>query len=254
MCRVLFLQNSVRDKIKINSLRKVHGPAVLLRDRCNNTEDFYTFDDIKDIPQKFFFSYKDSRDIIWGFDIRSLNELLQSNNENPYTRVAFPKSVICEIKLLTAKLVLENLHITHAKVIPDDAHNMIRQRVTDLFSRIEYTGLSCNEDWLYSLTVIDLKLLYRSLEDIWNYRLQLTGDCKIRLCPPNGINFNRLRTITHTHCKDEIIDIIINDVCKFENAQNTNDIKLGYMYFIIGLGRVSRGCFEVHREWLSISL
>ncbi len=65
------VQNIVKNKIKERKLLKIHGPACINREICNNSEDFYTFEDIKDIPQKYFFSYKDEKDIIWGFDIRS---------------------------------------------------------------------------------------------------------------------------------------------------------------------------------------
>ena len=27
------------------------------------------------------------------------------------------------------------------------------------------------------------------MEDLWNYRLQLTNEIKSEICPPNGLNF-----------------------------------------------------------------
>ena len=100
---------------------------------------------------------------------------------------------------------------------------MVRQKITDLFSRIEYSGYSCNEEWLTSISVYYLKKLYRILEDIWNYRLQLTIQDKIRLCPPNGINFNRFRYVINSNSKDDILEIIVDDICKFERTQDPND-------------------------------
>ena len=41
----------------------------------------------------------------------------------------------------------------------------------------------------------------------------------------------------------------LNDIIKFQNAGSFEDKKLGYMYFIIGLGTVSRPCVETH-QWL----
>ena len=49
--------------------------------------------------------------------------------------------------------------------------------------------------------------------------------------------------------KEDIQDLILNEVTKFQNALNSEDRKLGYMYFIIGLGTVSRPCVETH-QWL----
>lgn len=246
------LQETFKNKIKERSLQKNHGPAYTNREICNNNEDFFTFEEIKDIPEKYFFSYKDEKDIIWGFDVRSLNELLKSGSENPYTRVQFSGEVKRNILNLNLLLKKDNIQISHEKFVIQDKSVLIRQKITDLFSRIEYSGLSCNEEWLTNISVYYLKKFYRNLEDIWNYRLQLTYQDKIRLCPPNGVNFNRMRKVLNTNDKDDLLEIIVNDVCKFERAQDINDKKLGYMYFLIGLGNYSRECFETHYEWLAL--
>ena len=248
---IVALQGAYRKRQETKLLLLLHGPAAILREACNNTEDFYTFDEIKDIPQEYFFSYMDDNNIIWGFDIRSLNELLQNSTENPYTRVEIPPKTRKNIKIRTTAMINDGLKTTHDKTISNDKNVIIYQRVIDLFSRIEYVGLSCNENWLISLSLNNLKRVYRNMEDIWNYRLQLTREDKLRLSPPNGVNFNRLRAIQHSHSREDIIDILITDVSRFENSQDPNDTKLGYMYFIIGLGGLSRECYETHSDWLS---
>lgn len=249
---ILKLQNTLKNKIKHKKLQNIHGPAVNNRELCNNNEDFFTFEEIKDIPEKYFFSYKDEKDIIWGFDVRSLTELLKNGSENPYTRVQFSGEVKRKLNNLNLLLKKDNIQISHEKVVIQDKSILIHQKITDLFSRIEYSGLSCNQEWLTNISVYYLKKLYRNLEDIWNYRLQLTYQDKIRLCPPNGVNFNRMRQVQNTNDKDDLLEIIINDICKFERTQDVNDKKLGYMYFLIGLGSYSRECFETHYEWLAL--
>lgn len=250
--RVEILQNILKKKIKERHLQKIHGPAIINRELCNNNEDFFTFEEIKDIPEKYFFSYKDEKDIIWGFDIRSLTELLKNCSENPYTRVQFSGEVKRKLNNLNLLLKKDNIQTSHEKVVIQDKRIIIHQKITDLFSRIEYSGLSCNQEWLTNISVYYLKKLYRNLEDIWNYRLQLTYQDKIRLCPPNGVNFNRMRQVQNTNDKEDLLEIIVNDVCKFERTQDVNDKKLGYMYFLIGLGSYSRECFETHYEWLAL--
>lgn len=249
---ISYLQNTLKNKIKERNLQKIHGPAVNNRELCNNNEDFFTFEEIKDIPEKYFFSYKDEKDIIWGFDVRSLTKLLKNCSENPYTRVQFSGEVKRNINNLNLLLKKDNIQISHEKVVIQDKSILIHQKITDLFSRIEYSGYSCNQEWLTNISVYYLKKLYRNLEDIWNYRLQLTHQDKIRLCPPNGVNFNRIRNVLNTNSKDDLLEIIVNDVCKFERTQDVNDKKLGYMYFLIGLGSYSRECFETHYEWLAL--
>ena len=246
------LQRKVKKTLQDKLLIKSQGPAVLNRSLCNNSEDFYTFEDIEEVPQKYFYSYKDDKDIVWGFDIRSLVELMQNNGENPYTRISLPQVVKDDISRIQKSLIKEKLHTTHKKIVSQDKTTLLYQRVTDLFSRIEYNGYSCSENWMLSLSLNNLKKLYRNLEDIWNYRLQQTNEQKIKICPPNGVNFARSSFILHTNSREAVIDVLISDICRFERAQDPNDTKLGYMYFLIGLGGFSRECYETHYEWLSL--
>ena len=45
-----------------------------LKKNCNNNEDFYTYDTLNEIEDIYFYSYKDSKGILWGFDIRSIKK------------------------------------------------------------------------------------------------------------------------------------------------------------------------------------
>ena len=49
--------------------------------------------------------------------------------------------------------------------------------------------------------------------------------------------------------KETLQELILNEIMKFSNAVTLEDKKLGYMYFIIGLGFVSKECLESH-PWL----
>tara|TARA_Y100000817_G_C16632068_1_gene444409 strand:+ start:96 stop:326 length:231 start_codon:yes stop_codon:yes gene_type:complete len=75
------------------------------------------------------------------------------------------------------------------------------------------------------------------------------------ISPPNGLVFNRsISEVESMNDIDDIIDIIINEVLKFNNAINTEYKKLGYMYFLIGLATVSRDCFNEHQGWMVYAL
>ena len=52
--------------------------------KCNNDEDFYTYDELKTVPKQYFYSYVDNSNIRWGFDIRSLDKLIIMGFGNPY--------------------------------------------------------------------------------------------------------------------------------------------------------------------------
>ena len=48
----------------------------------------------------------------------------------------------------------------------------------------------------------------------------------------------RINDVMSNNNKLALEEIIINEVLKFNNAISAEDRKLGYMYFIIGLGQV----------------
>ena len=123
----------------------------------------------------------------------------------------------------------------------------------NLMSNIASRGRNyeSNIDWFLTLNTRRLKQLYKSLEDIWNYRLQLDQNTKDRISPPNGLVFNiPVNDVWRLNNRDSIQEIIINEAMKFNNAVSLEDKKLGYMYFLIGLGTISLECYNSH-QWMA---
>ena len=74
---------------------------------------------------------------------------------------------------------------------------------------------------VFKLNNRKLKNLYRNLEDIWNYRLNLSYETKVRICPPNGIAFNiPIVEVNALTSSLQLKEIIINEITKFNNAIN----------------------------------
>jgi len=71
---------------------KLRGPAFHNRQLCVNETEFYTLDPISEIPDESFFSFVDSRNYVYGFDICSIISLITKSEKpiNPYNREAFP--------------------------------------------------------------------------------------------------------------------------------------------------------------------
>jgi len=70
--------------IKIQSLiRRYLVQQLIQSKKCNNSEDFYSYDPIDQIDPFYFYSYKDSKQFRWGFDIRSLMKLIDLGYPNP---------------------------------------------------------------------------------------------------------------------------------------------------------------------------
>ena len=71
---------------------RLRGPASRDKSLCVNDTDFYTMDPIADIPDEFFFSYRDDASFVYGFDITSILKLFQKSKQimNPYNRETIP--------------------------------------------------------------------------------------------------------------------------------------------------------------------
>ena len=170
---------------------------------------------------------------------------------NPYTREEIPLCVK-ERAIKLSKLLKLNLEdeLVNNDTIRLTRQQIIKQKTIDIFSQMEQFGFGCNISWFLQLNSRKLKNLYKNLEDIWNYRLNLSYETKSRISPPNGIVFNipivEVNSITSSI---QLQEIILNEIIKFNNAVSDEDKKLGYMYFLLGLGLVSRECYEVH-QWI----
>ena len=219
--------------------------------QCNNDEDFYTYDDLKNVPKIYFYSYSDSNNLRWGFDIRSLQKLISMHYPNPYTTEPVPEHVIQDVslKMSDIKELPEYEDLTDS--IQRDRKALIKQNVVDLFSLIEQSGYTCHVEWFTTLTRHKLKELYKQLEDIWNYRSQLSNEMKRNICPPDGQIFQTpIVEVMQYTVKEDLQELILHEVKKFTKAVSDSDRKLGYMYFLIGLGTVSQDCKEAHMDWL----
>ena len=230
---------------KINCFR---GEGFLNKDKVNNETDFFTYDTIEEIDEKYYFSYKDEKQFIWFFDIRSFNKLIELKQPNPYTMKEIPSEAISNAKKLTELLNLSKKdELIDKKQIKISRKQMIKQKCIDLFCDIETTTMYCNPQWFFNLHLNNLKRLYRNLEDLWNYRLEISNEIKSRISPPNGLVFTtRVSEVNQIQNKYDIQELLINEINKFQNAITPEDKKMGYTYFMIGLVSVSRECYETH--------
>ena len=219
--------------------------------RCNNEEDFYSYEKLKDIKDKYFYSYRDKNKFFWGFDIRSLEKLIDLKYPNPYTTELISPRIINDVKIKINKIKKNNSYENISDLMENDRKNNIKQKCVDLFACIEQLGYSCQIEWFLNLSLFKTKELYKQMEDIWNYRSQLSREMKLELCPPNGTIFTTPIPEILNMNKQEIQEIIINDINKFNNCENLSNRRLGYMYFIIGLSNVSIPCYVIHQDWLA---
>jgi len=244
----------------INHIIKIqaHTRGIIIRKKynykkCNNNEDFWSYEKLGDIQSKYFFSYCDKNKIHWGFDVRSLSKLIELKYPNPYTTECISPRVIAEVDKKINKIKKNKSYENISEIVKRDRTSSIKQKTVDIFLQIEQLGYSCLIDWFLSLSLYKMKELYKQLEDIWNYRSQLSDEMKREICPPNGRIFTTPIPEILRMGKEDIQEIILNDIQKFNQCENISNRRLGYMYFIIGLSNVSTQCYVAHQDWVAFT-
>ena len=169
--------------------RKWRGPGFMNKSLCTNREDFYTLDTIEDTGDNFFFSYKDSRNIIFFFDIRSFEKLVEEQDKlNPYTRQPIPKYAIEEYKKRKLYLVNKNIWKDIDCVDLDQLteKQILNLRIVDIVTQLNQLDIiagGIDVTWFSNLSVKQLKQYYACIEDVWNYRASLNKKQKLEIIP-----------------------------------------------------------------------
>lgn len=245
--KIIILQKNIR---KYHQLKKRiqniinHGPCYYERELCNNQEDFYTLESVDKIPSKYFFSFLDKNGFYYGFDIRSLKELLSNKEfpQNPYSTQLLIPQVIIRINTLIKKLKEQNIQLNIET--PSLTHEQTqREKVINVFSSMDLLGYQTNICWFIGLDINEQKNLYRLLEDIWNYRAELTEYEKIEIIPSereNPLFFKPVFEIMESEDYQEIFDINLSICDRLVSESHLLSCRsLGALYILTGLVSVS---------------
>lgn len=216
-----------------------YGPAYLNYELSTNLNDFYTFDHIKNIDKKYFFSYKDSDNFIYSFDIRSIDKLFKQNSyTNPYNRKKFSDNVIQLLNNRIENMVLNKNIIQNSKSKP--RHYLIKRKVTDVFQKMDELDQYTDVKWFNNLDIKQLKNYYRSLEDIWNYRAQLTQIKKNQIVNEGNICSTPINAVFRMKNLYDVQDLILNEIDRLITEGVTKDEKiLGCMYVLTSFAEIS---------------
>jgi hypothetical protein len=228
----------------VRKYKLLHGPAVMKRSLCTNTEDFITMEPLGEINFHQFLSYKDVDGFIYGFDIISLHNLFLKSKDidsvkNPYNRNNIPDNVVKTIKSILRFSRILKVHINlHYE---DDTQNVsnekaIELRALSLFQNIDALGNYSDSKWFLSLNRTQLIRFIRELCDIWNYRAQITNETKRNICPPNGDLFRNL-SMTYIHTEDNLYNVkkvILEILEKLVNCGIDKDSKSLGAYYVLG--------------------
>jgi len=227
----------------VNVSMHLSGPALKNRNLCVNDKDFVTMEPLVEIPIENFYSYMDSNNFVYGFDICSLIDFIKKSAkiENPYNREKLKKNVTDDIKKLykinyiiytnfskeNEKLKTEivpstsytriNLSVSHTPQqrrllqLNESRRNSLSQRVTDLFLEIDQLGNYTNANWFNSLNTQGYIRLYRHLYDVWYLRSNLSREIRHNICPlPTPFNADRNRSLEADYIKKSCIEVFEN--------------------------------------------
>jgi len=239
---------------------------------CQNHSDFFQLDDLDQIPRHLFFSFQerptDPNKIgaIYGCDIRSFQQYLQGLQQSQRAqtdRLATPDSTPVEVNNLILNVYnrqpldentivnyrrkLQFLKQHHPTQIMDFSEELpltpkqkLKFKILDVFQVIYQYDYPVDHTWFTNLNKQQLLHYYSCLEELWNFRLNLTAPEK-NLIVPGDINlfnkrdYNRLRRLDHIVIQEEMINIMEKMVTK---GRQLADRKNGAMYLLTGLVQV----------------
>ena len=226
--RIIYTQSCVRRYLAMTRVR-MRGPALFLTKRklCVNDTDFYTLEPISEIEPTNFYSYQDDKGLVYGFDVKSLQMMYESQGSimNPYNRFEFSGRSLHHIKTLIGKP--KNRSDAEAELeIFERMYELrtrsLETRITDLFYEIDRLGNYTVSSWFSRLSREQSLYMYKRIRALWNYRAGLEDDTKRAICPffdpftfrlgryTGVLNSERERTLTEIDCRKMCVILMEN--------------------------------------------
>ena len=243
-------------------LHKLQGPALMNRKICTNDMDFFTMDDMIEIPATQFYSYRDNDNFVYGFDIVSLYNLIKKEGmhaKNPYNRNEFGNKVKENVTnmIRISKILKIPVDIDIKNEVMDPAKRM-ELKILELFQTMNSYGNYANSEW-FSQLPRNLHIRFaRELVDIWNYRALLTMAKKQEICPPHGSPFLGTPYFTNLANNATLNNISIETLVKYnvqiienlvKSAMDIDNKMLGTFYVLSALTLVSQSARDA-MPWL----
>lgn len=236
------IQKNIRGFLQ-RKYNKLQGPGFKNKNVCTNTTDFFTMDNLTELPNCQFFSFKDADGFIYGFNLLSIYNLIYKSDgqiKNPYNRLPISSDII---EMVISLLRLSRILKIHVCVEINDINEeisikkSIELRALTLFQNIDALGNYSNAQWFLNLNRTQLIKMIRELIDIWAYRAPLSIETKRSICPPLGnpfgrfLNFNQLQTIENL---DDVRKYNLEILEKFVNSGIDRDNKCLGTYYVLG--------------------
>ena len=235
---IIKLQSYIRMfNVKKNIFNR--GIACYCRKLCNNDTDCLSFDKIIDIQLNDIFTYKDKNNIYWGFKISTFKELLKMNMTNPYSTIEFPKDIKEKFNTLL-KNIEKNKKIEIKKEKITDKNIQLQQKCIDIFQKMDNLKNYTKCEWFLSLNIIQLKELYKQMEDLWNYRLNLNHSQKLKYVSDGKLFTISVSKFSKLSSKFKASEILLNEFNRLvSEGQTESDRATACQWILSGLTLVN---------------
>jgi hypothetical protein len=232
-----------------------HGPGRFIRELSKNDLELYTLDPVREIPKLYFFSFVDSGTCMWSFDIRALAHL-QSMGElkvNPYNRETISDYCLNRIRNRLTWLRSRKYSVFFPVGVELTSDQIWRQKILDVFMKIESYGFHVSCDWFTEMSIEDHKIFYKTLFMNWFHRLGLTHADREKIVPQymsekkklfryNPESFDGHKT--HTKHWWEKLNLSLAEAFLTRSPDKEN-LKLGAMYCVMGLVAINEKAADV---------
>ena len=252
--KLIKLQRWIKYKL-VKYKISLRGPAFNNRKLCVNDTDFASLDDIQnieEIPDNKFFSFKDNANYIYGFNIDSIIDLIMKSDQqyyeninkhlqnlcykqviktlskhynkininNPYTQCLINYDIKYKIFTLYAqeyfKSIVMNINnsqnIKIKKMTQQDIKTAIRHKCFAIFQKINIQGYFTDISWLLDEIPSKLKIFYGKLSHIWNIEFGLDDTARYNISKTHNL-FNNMHEILRPRTdKYVILDKILNTI------------------------------------------
>jgi hypothetical protein len=180
------IQRWVRMRVGLLRFRR-QGPGTNFPDLAENQTDIYSLDAVSSIPILYRWSYRDTKNHSWLFDIRSLSMAYAQSEQkillNPYTREPIPSKQEANFQQRCTWLREKKYCIVHTSEAELSPEQVWHQRILDVTMKYDALGYHTCLNWFEELSLLQLYGFYSELWELWFYRLNLPNAVKIQVVP-----------------------------------------------------------------------
>jgi hypothetical protein len=236
--------------------RRQKGCAYAFPSQWKNDVDPISQESMHTIPTQFVFTYVDSHRCAYAFDIRTLNVLFTNQMmSNPFNKELFPSSIIQSTKHRILRLTKLGYGVSMAdeKASAFTKLSLKKQnqaRALEIIHALSDLGYHVTVEMLNSLTPHQQIKWYRSCEDIWNHRAELTNANRARIAPGADVFPMKSTIKSYVNRKTALFKHVLEAMQRLIMTGITDgDRGIGSMYVITAL----TDCDSVFKEafpWL----